>query len=76
MSQDLSQILFLIGAVLGAGFALPFLMAWLEPRPAQVPRVALRTQVKLIKLAVARQLARLDVPAEQRTNPQTGQPTT
>ena len=37
--------------------------------------MALTTQVKLIKLAFARQLARLDVPVEQRTDPQTGRPT-
>jgi hypothetical protein len=31
MAQDLDQILLLIGAVLGGGFSLILLLAWLEP---------------------------------------------
>lgn len=39
MTQDLDQILLLIGGVLGGGFALIFLLAWMEPtRLPEEPR--------------------------------------
>lgn len=57
MSQDLDQIVLLIGAVLGGGFALPFLMAALEPKPLDAAPTEPRTPLlSLARLMLARRV--------------------